>query len=530
MIDIEELKRRVGYQDLMELEQFTEHGAVSHLVVEKHADASAKIDKNKQMKRLRDHLSGLPNEQLLDMLMESITSRPREWDKWQFTLALKDTKHMDHGGASMQSLTDLLIKALPEKQVWDWYQVKDYFEDADDQFEIIFAASEQLILDEQWQFCMAAIERLNLVLEQIDDSGGARFYIEGQLNENISKLFEQLTWPDDDKAQWLVDQLADARLDIFPCVPEDFRFSDDVEVLFLAKCADRVQIFQQDRNNTHTQIEDEKDNWSGRYSRLIAPLITNAQRNDDWQEHCRLLALTANSARNYLQISQICLDKGEALDAETWLVQAKKCASGVYERKQCDEHEVTVCLALGEHSFAWQKAWQIFCQFPSFAAYRTVETLHQQLGEPDEHFLVAVERVLADDCAVSSKTSWATNDSVLTFYLYQEHIEKAREWTKKHQASDSNLIKLAKLTLLIQPAESMALLHRVLAVLIGKTNNDAYGQALDLLLEIKTLIAAGVNHDVAEQEFDTLLLDLVQKFKIKRNMMKLLRQNFPHCF
>ena len=76
----------------------------------------------------------------------------------------------------------------------------------------------------------------------------------------------------------------------------------------------------------------------------------------------------------------------------------------------------------------------------------------------------------------------------------------------------------------------MALFHRVLKVVIGQTNNGAYQQALDLLLEIKTLIASGEEPDVAEYGLNTMVTKLVREFKAKHNMMKLLREHFAHCF
>ena len=480
-------------------------------------------DINAQTRLLRDHLLALPNDQLVDMVMAPITNNPREWDKWQLKLALDNKSQQSGEACSLEKLQNLLCKALPEEQLWDWQEVRDYFEDADAQFEAIFAASKNLAVDEQWQFCLVAIKRLNLVLEQIDDSNGERFFIEGQLNEKLGSLFEHLSWSDDKKAQWLVDSLAGSSFDVFPCVPEDFSFSTEVETLFLAQCAERVQLLGNELN---------KDDFEQSYpvSRLLRPLISRAQQTGDWQEHCRLLALTARNHRDYLRISQICLDQDEALEAEGWLCQAKKRCSSEYDQRACAEHEVKVCIALGEHNIAWKKAWQLFCQSPDFTDYLRLEKLHQELGEPEPDFLSAVEQVLAEVCETPSIGAWQSNDSVLAFYLYHQQVDKARAWAKSHLASETNLIKLAKQTVLLHPEESMALFHRVLKVVIGQTNNGAYQQALDLLLEIKTLIASGKESDVAEHALNTMVAKLVREFKAKRNMMKLLREHFAHCF
>jgi uncharacterized Zn finger protein len=482
-------------------------------------------DLDEQTQVLRQHLSTLPNEQLLDMMMDSIVSQPREWDKWQLILALKPQVKQGQYQAARQStdslelLTSLLINALPQESCWEWREVREYFNNAENQFDLLIEASEALSIDQQWDFCMAAIERLNLVLEQMDDSGGHRFGIEGQLNEKLGSLFAHLSWSDDIKAQWLIDHLDQTRFDVFPCVPNDFSLTQAVRTVFLTKCSQRTQHM----------IEQSKPKRIDELSKFIYPLIEQAKKIEDWQEQCRLYALIAKNHRDYLNISQIYLDNNEALEAERCLLQAKQCSSGGHELWVCAQHEVKVCVALGEHSLAWKKAWQLFCQRPSFTEYCQLERLHLTLGEPEPDFLTAVERVLTEQGEITSKLTWEVHDDILTFYLHHQQVDKARMWANNHQASEKNLQTLAKLTLRTHPQESMVLLHRVLKATIEQTNNSAYDQALALLLEISILINGDEKHAAAEPEFTQLLLALAQQFKAKRNMLKLLRQHFSHC-
>lgn len=512
-----------------EYQDVCKHSVALAIAASQHTEPLPDIDV--QTQALRQHLLALPNEQLVDIMLASIISQPSEWDKWQLMLALAakvqggqdQTGHYDamhQGKDSLHELTHLLIHALPQASCWEWREVRTYFNHADEEFELLMAASEQLTVDQQWDFCIAALERLNLVLEQIHDSGDHRFTIEGQLNETLGRLFEHLSWPDETKAQWLLDHMAQRRFDVFPTVPDDFSFTEAVHSVFLVKCRQRVQQVLELPESQRQSFE---------LDQLIFPLIKQAKEQGDWQEQCRLQALIAKNYRDYLQISQICLDNDEALDAEPWLLQAKQCSYSAYEQRACALHEVKVCVALGEHTVAWKKAWQLFCQQPSFADYCQLEQLHFTLGEPDKDFLAAVERVLAEHGEIPQKLSWQNKDDILAFYLHQQQVDKARAWAQSHQASEKHLLSLAKLTLLVHPEESMLLLHRVLQKLIEQTNNSAYEQALNVLLEIANLITTAEKPKPAEQAFNKMLLALAQEFKPKRNMLKLLRQHFPQC-
>ena len=127
------------------------------------------------------------------------------------------------------------------------------------------------------------------------------------------------------------------------------------------------------------------NDWEHKWAiqRLTQPLIEQAKQTGDWQEQCRLMKMSAEQASDYLAIADICLENVAELDAEHWLQLAYQKATTAYERSRCQEYEVKVRIALTEYKSAWQLAWHIFTDKPSFMGYKKLEKLQQQTGVVD---------------------------------------------------------------------------------------------------------------------------------------------------
>lgn len=67
--------------------------------------------------------------------------------------------------------------------------------------------------------------------------------------------------------------------------------------------------------------------------------------------------------------------------------------------------------------------------------------------------------------------------------------------------------------------------YRVVSIIIGQTNNNAYQQATDLLVNLSKKL---LNQNA--KLLTTMLGKLIKQYKAKRNMMKLLKTHFGECF
>lgn len=450
---------------------------------------------------------------MIALLLEYICRDDDEYEKWLFTL---DTAEK---GSSLSLLKKQVTQALPLHDVWGWNEVRDYFTKAELRFDAIWPEMETLSVEDQWELAAVMIERLNKCLEHIDDSGGFRFTIEGQLNERMSSLFSQLNWPATKKAEWLFEHFNNIRFDVFPAIPEDFTLDDETEKLFLSFCMQQLETVVSKGDLTKREVY-----WAAR--RNASPLIDAAKRRKNWKEEIHIQSLYAVSVRDYLDLSKICLENQEALEAEHWLRRAEKAARDQSDKRTCRQYEVDVRLALGEKAVAWKLAWELFTEQPNFGAYQSLRDMHKQLGEPEPEFLNKIEAIFLASYREPSQFGVMPvgSDSVLEFYLEQHELEKARNWIKEHKASSALLIRLANNIVGKQPDEAIALYARVVSVIIDGTNNSAYQRAIDLLITLRKNLE---KHKQDKSNFYLVISDLAKKFKQKRNMVALLKKHFP---
>lgn len=466
------------------------------------------------MKQLKSWFKQKSADELSEIILNYIGESADEQSRWQLAMLT------DQGGLSGGEIKKMITKALPKKQAWGYAEARAYFHHSDNMFVDIFTAIDNLPVDKQWQLTLHALVRLNTILEQVDDSGGYRFDLEGQLKQRLSSLFNQQAWSDDEKAQWIFEHYKEYKYDVFPCVPEDFNLTAPVQHIFVGLCQTATQQRQQqgvDLSNWRQKSE---------FSRLIKPLIEQAKNNNDLPAQCHLLAMSAYDERDFLEIAQLCLDHNEALDAEHWLKKAYLAVKSDVNKISCQQFEVELRLAFKEYSQAWQLAWHLFSQTPSFSAYKGLIELEQKTGVIDDQFNTKTEHIFNQCYAENSYGGIAREaDALLSYYLYHQQLAQARLWVKSHKADPSKLLKLADLIVTDQPQEAIDLYARVVLPMVAQGNNQAYQNATDLLL---TLAKNLQGHQL--EALHLMIGQVIKQHKAKRNMMKLLKTHFPACF
>ena len=455
------------------------------------------------------------SEELTDIIMGYIERSENEASRWE--LAMRS----EQGGLNASAIGKLLTKALPAKAVWEWNKVGAYFDHADMMFDEIFIAIERLSVSEQWKLILKAFERLNKVLEKIDDSGGFRYDIEGQLNDKLTTLFNLLSWSDTKKSEWIFEHFQNYKYDVFPSVPEDFSLSAGVKKHFFAICSAEIEKIE----DQGVDLSDRKQNWA--LTRLIAPLLDEAKLIGDWQLQSQLMKKSAWAYSDFLKISAVHLDNDDTLDAQYYLQQAYQKAETSYEKTQCQIYDVKVRVAVNEFKQAWQLSWQIFIEAPSFRAYTKLLTLQLQTGVIDPDFIKHVEAILLDCYSETQRGLSHNADAALEFYIDQGELEKARIWALSHKANGTNLLKLANLIVTEHLQESVDLYYRVLDTILQDAKNSAYQRATDLLIELEK----NINTNEVDGAIFYLMIDkIIKKHKAKRNLMKLLKTHFANCF
>ena len=417
------------------------------------------------------------------------------------TLAQKNT--------SLAELKKLVAKALPEDALYSWQEVKHYFQLAEPLVDNLWQAMVQLSVEEQWRLTLHILKRLNDVVAQIDDSGGFRFEIEGQIYLNMAELFEQLSWSTEEKAKWLFDHIDQRKYDIFPDVLEHFKIHGEVETCLLLRCRQALERIEKSSLS---------DNDRRRRIRVYAePLLTAARANGNWREEESLLAMQATSSRDYLSLAQLCLDHHEELDAEDWLRKAKKSATE-YELHECTRQEIRIRIALGENAQAWCLGWMLFEETHTFRDYQELLTLHDELGKPEPDLLRKVEQVFANP-----QNQWQS-DAQIEFYLSINDLIKAKQCAANGKITYPLLLRLAEMLIAKEPAESLSLYVRVIRKKLEYSDNRVYDEVIKLLQRLQKQLQTH-NHSLAA--FAGAVSELAKEFRRKRNLLALFNQHFP---
>ena len=183
--------------------------------------------------QLNDFLQQQSPEQVTQWLLHTITADKTLKKQWQITLLLASGKTSDY--------KKLLTQALPKKELLVtpnlWRKVALYFDDAEALFELAFEQLDQnpcpLNNEQQFTWLMQAFERLNTVLQGIDDSGGYRLELVEQLTARLVECFHQLPWSPAQKANWLHEH--QCKYDVFPYIPEQFELPANVHAAFVGQ-------------------------------------------------------------------------------------------------------------------------------------------------------------------------------------------------------------------------------------------------------------------------------------------------------
>ena len=198
---------------------------------------------SKFTKQLCEFLQQQTPEQVATWLVETISADKGLQKQWKIKLLLASGNASDY--------KKMLTQALPKKDLLVtpnlWRKVGLYFADAEALFELAFAQLDDNSLSDEQQFTwlLQAFERLNTVLQGIDDSGGYRLELVEQLTARLVQCFHQLPWSPAQKANWLHEH--QCKYDVFPYIPEQFALPADVHAAFVGQ-ANNAQPDASDTN------------------------------------------------------------------------------------------------------------------------------------------------------------------------------------------------------------------------------------------------------------------------------------------
>lgn len=461
---------------------------------------------------LEQYLSECTPEELRHLLMDCILGNPLEREKWELKLITRNQR------LPASEVKKQITQALPLDDLWDWREVEDYFNRAEQAFQTLQPCIENYTPDDQWKLALYSIKRFNKVLQYIDDSGGFRFELEVLIYDQLTKAFTKLEWSSKKKANWLLKQIDSSEYDLFPAVPDAFETDTETKKIFLSLCQNKLSELQ----TVKASQPDGRLHWQ--LKSYAAPLIREAQNEDNWKKECELIELTACHSSDLLEACEICLKNKEPFAAEDWFIRAKRLPNGVHCKQALYATELKVHVALDRFADAWNLAWNNFTAHPSSWTAKQLQELEAEIGQQDPNWLRKVEETYIQ--LYHQKKGYkqlGLASDLIELYLDQNNISAAIEWSDRERIDIALLEKVAQQAMAEYPAEGLGLFERIIKFLVAQTNNDAYKKATLVLLQTETHLQEHPEH---QKTFQGLIQTLSQEFKAKRNMMALIREHF----
>ncbi|WED22818.1 SWIM zinc finger family protein [Vibrio sp. JC009] len=457
---------------------------------------------------IHSYLSQQAPDELIDIIMGFLKKDEAHWNSW----LLRAQASIDI--PTLKQLKSWVDDALPQEELWGWGESSGYFQDAEIQFEAIWNVFGLVTTKDQWELIQYIIDRLNLVLERIDDSDGSRFGLERVIAEKMPVIFDRLDWSQEKKAQWLADRLVDDEYDVFPSIEECFADVYSSNEVFISLCQKNLEKL--------CALGDEKSYWKAK--NYAAPLLALARQSGEWRKEVSIKAMLARRTREYLALSKFCREHNELLDAESWLIKARRVANAGYETDACDREEVIVREAMGEYQSAWKLANRVFESSPSFSEYLRLNQIRKRCEIDDPALLSRVEDLLKqayqepDGRYVSHQS-----DDLVRFYIDQSRLDEACVWVETHKVGSNALIELANEVLNDNPETAMRYYFRTVTATIEQTHNSAYEKALRYLQSLEKRLEPLPE---VKRAFYENVGKLATKYKRKRNMFKLLKSSY----
>ncbi|MEZ8157164.1 SWIM zinc finger family protein [Vibrio sp. 10N.286.52.C3] len=475
------------------------HGVAVALCLQ---DQEQALNQSSERDTIKNHLQSLGEEAMVEMLLEYLEEDEYTWNALLTKIEIREKP------AVYGELKKLVTQALPREQLWDWRESHDYFNSAEIQLNMIIESMQSLNADHQWKLINYLVERLNKVLEQIDDSNGDRYGIESMINEHMPKTLAKLNWSEQEKAQWMFERLTHYEFDVFPSIEESFGAIWQSNTHFLTLCRQAIDQASQDESSWNLR------SWA-------VPLM---KHSSDWREVAEIKQKIARTCRDYLEVVDMFIDEQEPLEAEFWLAKAKKMASD-YELRACEQAQFRLYVELGEIHSAWVLANRLLEQSPSFQYYQQLAKFKANYQIDDVEFFSRTELLLANAYQQPDRYNQASDrtDALVLFYIDNQQLDKACEWVAEHKISIQGLISLADQIVDDKPENTLDYYLRAVSSYIEQTNNTAYDQALELLRRLENMLKS---HPTQLATFYSQVAQLATTYKRKRNMFALIQKYY----
>ncbi|MGP1386758.1 MAG: SWIM zinc finger family protein [Thainema sp.] len=481
-------------------------------------DAPAKTGTT--MQDVHDYLAQQDRETLVQMILD----QAMEDTHWREKLLMK-AAFQQRSGADINTFRRVLRNAIAVGDFVDYYAAYDYsnqVQSAVDGLEELFEAgyaSEVIELSEE------AMDLLDDALNSVDDSSGYLGTIMDQVQELHYRACERAKPNPRALAQRLFRMELASGYGFFYNALETY-----ADILGEAGREAYQELVDEEWEKLPPISQSERHSFNYRRSQLNRMKETLVAHTGSLEDLVTVIAKDLSQPSRYLQIARLYQDANRTEDAIAWAEDGLEAFKNDYLTGQLGDFLVTAYEQQGRVDDAVDIVWRDFTSSPSLPLYQKLKRQAEKANKWPELRSQALAQVQqkTDEARQSKQSTYGQRfgyshrdySLLVEIYLWEGNIDQAWQAALTGGCHRNLWMRLAERRAADHPEDALSVYLPAVEPLINQTNNDAYLQAVDLLVQIKDLMAR-LNR---QTEFDTLLTEMSTNYKRKRNFIKFLTQ------
>ncbi len=461
------------------------------------------------MEDVRDYLARQERDTLVRMILEQAMEDAR----WRDRLLMKAAAHGAEG-VDINTFRRTLRNTISVGDFVDYYAAGGYASGVESVIDGLEELLEDGYASEVVELSEEAIMLLDDAINSVDDSDGYLNPIIDQV-EDIHYQACEIAHPN---PQALAERLFHMELE------SGFGFFHNAVESY-------ADILGQEGQKTYAQLIDAElkkpSDPSSKRSRLnyrrsklqhMKEKLVAAQGNLD--DLVAVIAEDLSEPHRYQQIAQLYQDAGQEKLAIEWAERGLRAFSDSHYTGGLRDFLVSAYEKQGRFEDAVTIVWQGFSDRPSLYGYRKLKQQAEKAGSWLKWQKQALTGVKQIPQKYNRRSSLMDQSLLVEILLEEGQVETAWQEAQAGGCTRKLRLRLADLRADEHPEDALSIYQPMIEPLINQTDNQAYEQAIDLIVKVKALM---VRLD-QETEFHEFLVNLTQTYKRKRNFIKFLKQ------
>lgn len=471
---------------------------------------------------LRAWLMQQDKEILADRLLDAADKHEHIHNRLMLSAAVGD-------GVDLAIFKKILSRAIGRSKFIDYYHMPDYFHRVDnalDHLEDLLGQGHAAAVIDLSEWALVRVER---AIERVDDSDG---YMSDLLNrlQDFHLAACQVARPNPQRlAQRLFDWELNGDWDTFYKAVRTY-----AQVLG----DDGVQRYRELAEAEWENIpplkagDEDPDRWGRRFS-ITRSMETLAELDGDFEALVRVKQRDLSSSYQYFDIVQTLLQASQEDRALQWAEKGQKVFGDKTDRRLL---ELTADLyhRFGRHDEAMTIIWSLFEHYPCLATFQNLKShADHSKSWPDwrQRALTRLRKAYARETrhsgraqpssprqAFAAYTNLQDHSVLVEIFMWEGDIDTAWREANAGGCRVGIWLQLARRRENQHPADAIGVYKQHIGPIVGRTNNEAYKEAVELIRRIHKLMKASDD----EVEFRQYLTSLRTQFKRKRNFIKML--------